>query len=161
MSRKLDSPVQTQMAVAVFKSPLGGEYHGSKRMEGKQPAGRRRVFVQTDTGCVLGMELDRSDNAHTVKRRLQIALNVSTEESSLTFGDMVLNNDLSAVRNDSPLLLTRNYLHRSSSTPCLSPTGRDIQQRDQSRPIEILGQSNSFAKMKQVVKESILSLIHI
>ncbi|XP_011009383.1 PREDICTED: phosphatidylinositol 4-kinase gamma 5-like [Populus euphratica] len=158
MSRKLDSPVQTQMAVAVFKSPLGGEYHGSKRMEGKQPAGRRRVFVQTDTGCVLGMELDRSDNAHTVKRRLQVALNVSTEESSLTFGDMVLKNDLSAVRNDSPLLLTRNYLHRSSSTPCLSPTGRDIQQRDQSRPIEILGQSNSFAKMKQVVKESIKAI---
>ncbi|KAJ6891334.1 phosphatidylinositol 4-kinase gamma 5 [Populus alba x Populus x berolinensis] len=153
MSRKLDSPVQTQMAVAVFKSPLGGEYHGSKRMEGKQPAGRRRVFVQTDTGCVLGMELDRSDNAHTVKRRLQIALNVSTEESSLTFGDMVLKNDLSAVRNDSPLLLTRNYLHRSSSTPCLSPTGRDVQQRDQSRPIEILGQSNSFAKMKPPTDE--------
>ncbi|CAK7326425.1 unnamed protein product [Dovyalis caffra] len=146
------------MAVAVFKSPLGGEYHGSKRMEGKQPTGRRRVFVQTETGCVLGMELDRSDNAHTVKRRLQIALNVSTEESSLTFGDMVLKNDLSAVRNDSPLLLTRNYLHRSSSTPCLSPTGRDIQQRDQSGPIEILGQSNGFAKMKQLVKESIKAI---
>ncbi|KAG5237039.1 phosphatidylinositol and kinase family protein [Salix suchowensis] len=158
MSRKLDSPVQTQMAVAAFKSPLGGEYHGSKRMEGRQNSGRRRVFVQTETGCVLGMELDRSDNAHTVKRRLQIALNVSTEESSLTFGDMVLKNDLSAVRNDSPLLLTRNYLHRSSSTPCLSPTGRDIQQRDQSSPIEILGQSTSFAKMKPLIKESIKAI---
>ncbi|KAF9674207.1 hypothetical protein SADUNF_Sadunf10G0103600 [Salix dunnii] len=154
MSRKLDSPVQTQMALAAFKSPLGGEYHGSKRMEGRQNAGRRRVFVQTETGCVLGMELDRSDNAHTVKRRLQVALNVSTEESSLTFGDMVLKNDLSAVRNDSPLLLTRNYLHRSASTPCLSPTGRDIQQRDQSSPIEMLGHSNSFAKMKPLIKES-------
>ncbi|GAV82978.1 PI3_PI4_kinase domain-containing protein [Cephalotus follicularis] len=158
MSRNLDSPVQTQMAVAVFKSPLGGEYHGNKRMEGKQPAGRRRVFVQTETGCVLGMELDRSDNAHTVKRRLQLALNVPTEESSLTFGDMVLKNDLSAVRNDSPLLLTRNYLHRSSSTPCLSPTGRDIQQRDRSGPIEILGQSNFFDNTKQLVKDVVKAI---
>ncbi|EEF47688.1 phosphatidylinositol 4-kinase gamma 5 [Ricinus communis] len=158
MSRKLDSPVQTQMAVAVFKSPLSGEYHGSRKMDGKQPAGRRRVFVQTETGCVLGMELDRGDNAHTVKRRLQLALNVPTEQSSLTFGDMVLNNDLSAVRNDSPLLLTRNYLHRSSSTPCLSPTGKDIQQRDQSALIEILGQSNSFAKMKHLVKDSVKAI---
>ncbi|KAH7516150.1 phosphatidylinositol 4-kinase gamma 5 [Ziziphus jujuba] len=153
MSRKLDSPVQTQMAVAILNSPLSGEYHGSDRIEGKQPAGRRRVFVQTETGCVLGMELDRVDNAHTVKRRLQLALNVPTDESSLTFGDMVLKNDLSAVRNDSPLLLTRNLIHRSSSTPCLSPTGKDIQQRDKSGPIEILGQSDHFARAKLLVKE--------
>lgn len=157
MSPKSDSPVQTQMAVAVYSSPLGREYHGNNRMDGKA-AGRRRVFVQTETGCVLGMELDRSDNAHTVKRRLQIALNVPVEESSLTFGDMVLKNDLSAIRNDSPLLLTRNLLHRSSSTPCLSPTGRDIQQRDQSGPIEILGHSNSFARTKQLVKEIVKAM---
>lgn len=153
MSRKLDSPVQTQMAVTLFKSPLSGEYHGSMRTGGKQPAGRRRVFVQTETGCVLGMELDRNDNAHTVKRRLQLALNFPTDESSLTFGDKVLKNDLSSVRNDSPLLLTRNLIHRSSSTPCLSPTGRDIQQRDQSGLIEILGQSDCFVKTRPVVKE--------
>ncbi|GMY25785.1 phosphatidylinositol 4-kinase gamma 5-like [Fagus crenata] len=158
MSRKLDSPVQTQMAVTLFKSPLSREYHGSRRMEGKQPAGRRRVFVQTETGCVLGMDLDRRDNAHTVKRRLQLALNFPTEESSLSFGDMVLNNDLSAVRNDSPLLLTRNLIHRSSSTPCLSPTGRDVQQRDQSSPIEIVGQSICFVKTKQLVKEIVKAI---
>ncbi|XP_016443011.2 phosphatidylinositol 4-kinase gamma 7 [Nicotiana tabacum] len=158
MSPNLDSPVQTQMAVALFKSPLGGgEYHGNSRMEGKS-TGRRRVFVQTDTGCVLGMELDRSDNAHTVKRRLQIALNVPTEESSLTFGDVVLKNDLSSVRNDSPLLLTRNFMHRSSSTPCLSPTGRDVQQRDQSGPIEILGNSCVFAKTRLLVKEIVKAI---
>lgn len=157
MSPNLDSPVQTQMAVAVFKSPLGGEYHGNNRMEGKS-TGRRRVFVQTETGCVLGMELDRSDNAHTVKRRLQLALNVPIEESCLTIGDTVLKNDLSAIRNDSPLLLTRNLLHRSSSTPCLSPTGRDVQQRDQSGPIEILGHSNSFVRTKQLVKEIVKAM---
>ncbi|XP_017971511.1 PREDICTED: phosphatidylinositol 4-kinase gamma 5 [Theobroma cacao] len=158
MSRKLDSPVQTQMAVAVFKSPLRGEYPRNNRMEGRQPAGRRRVFVQTETGCVLGMELDRSDNAHTVKRRLQVALNFPTEQSSLTFGDVELKNDLSAIRNDSPLLLTRNYLHRSSSTPCLSPTGRDLQQRDGSGPIEILGHSDSFDVLKVVVKDIVKAI---
>ncbi|CAI0463621.1 unnamed protein product [Linum tenue] len=160
MSRKLDSsPVQTQMAVAaVFKSPLSREYHGMIDGKHHQPAGRRRVFVQTETGCVLGMELDRSDNAHTVKRRLSIALNVSTEESSLTFGDMVLKNDLSAVRNDSPLLLTRNFLHRSSSTPCLSPTGKDNQQKDKSALIEVLGHSESFSKMKHLVKDSVKAI---
>ncbi|OMO72222.1 hypothetical protein COLO4_27781 [Corchorus olitorius] len=158
MSRKLDSPVQTQMAVAVFKSPLRGEYpRNNNRMEGKQPTGRRRVFVQTENGCVLGMELDRCDNAHMVKRRLQVALNFPTE-SSLTFGDVELKNDLSAVRNDSPLLLSRNYLHRSSSTPCLSPTGRDLQQRDKSGPIEILGQSDSFDVLKVVVKDIVKAI---
>lgn len=150
--------MQTQMAVALFSNTLSAEYHGSKRMEGKQSTGRRRVFVQTETGCVFGMELDRSDNAHTVKRRLQIALNVPTDESSLTFGDVVLKNDLSAVRNDSPLLLTRNLMHRSSSTPCLSPTGRDLQQRDRSGPIEILGNSDRFARTTQVVKDMVKAI---
>ncbi|KAH6797864.1 phosphoinositide 4-kinase gamma 7 [Perilla frutescens var. hirtella] len=158
MSRNFDSPVQTQMAVAAFKSPLGrGEYHGTNGLEGTSTC-RRRVFVQTETGCVLGMELNRSDNVHTVKRRLQLVVNFPIEESSLTFGDMVLKNDLSAIRNDSPLLLTRNLMHRSSSTPCLSPTGRDVQQKDQSGPIEILGHSDRFSKTKQLVKETIKAI---
>lgn len=158
MSRNSDSPVQIQMAVTAFRSPLGsGEYHGTNGVEGKSTL-RRRVFIQTETGCVLGMELDRSDNVHTVKRRLQVAVNFPIEESSLTFGDMVLKNDLSAIRNDSPLLLTRNLMHRSSSTPCLSPTGRDIEQRDQSGPIEILGHSDCFSKTKQLVKETIKAI---
>ncbi|XP_023873105.1 phosphatidylinositol 4-kinase gamma 5 [Quercus suber] len=141
-------PVHRQMALG----PLGGEYHVNERMERKS-SGKRRVFVQTETGCVLGMELDRSDNAHTVKRKLQLALNVPIEESSLICGDTVLKNDLSVVRNDSPLLLTRNFLHRSSSTPCFSPTGRDLQQRDQSGPIEILGCSNQSPRTKDLVKD--------
>ncbi|KAG6396697.1 hypothetical protein SASPL_142852 [Salvia splendens] len=153
MSPNLDSPVRTEMAVSFFKSPLGGGEHVQTNMMESKPTGRRRVFVQTESGCVLGMELDRSDSAHTVKRRLQLALNFPIEESSLTFGDMVLKNDLSAIRKDSPLLLTRNFLHRSSSTPCLSPTGKDIQQRDQSGPIEILGHSSCYAKTKNLVKE--------
>ncbi|OVA04892.1 Phosphatidylinositol 3-/4-kinase [Macleaya cordata] len=158
MSPNLDSPVQTQMAVAVPNGPLSGEYHGNNRVEGKPTTGRRRVFVQTDTGCVLGLELDRSDNVHTVKRKLQLALNVPTDESSLTFGDVVLKNDLSAVRNDSPLLLTRNFIHRSSSTPCLSPTCRDLQQKDRSGPIEILGRSSRFVTTKQLVKDIVKAI---
>lgn len=146
------------MAVALFRSPLGREYIEKKIMGGRQSSGRRRVFVQTESGCVLGMELDRSDNAHTVKRRLQIALNVPTEESSLTFGDVVLNNDLSSVRNDTALLLTRNLMHRSSSTPCLSPTGRDMQQKDKSGPIEIVGQSSSLDIMKHMVKDIVKAM---
>ncbi|KAH0869610.1 hypothetical protein HID58_076632 [Brassica napus] len=166
MSRNLDSPVQTQMAVAVFKTPLTGgnkmegnqhKHHQQQQKLQRQSSGRR-VFVQTETGCVLGMELDRSDNVHTVKRRLQIALNFPTEESSLTYGDMVLTNDLSAVRNDSPLLLKRNFMHRSSSTPCLSPTGRDLQQKDRSGPIEILGQSECFSVVKQMVKDIVKAM---
>lgn len=119
---------------------------------------KRRVFVQTETGCVLGMELDRSDNAHTVKRRLQLALNFPTDQTSLTFGDVELKNDLSSVRHDSALLLTRNVLHRSSSTPCLSPTGKDIQQRDKSGPIEILGHSDHFVSIKLLVKEIVKAM---
>ncbi|KAF2299267.1 hypothetical protein GH714_031159 [Hevea brasiliensis] len=75
----LDQSVQPDMAVATFSEALRGEYCGNKRLE-RKPSGRRRVFVQTETGFVLGMELDRRDNAHTVKRKLQLALNVPTEE---------------------------------------------------------------------------------
>ncbi|KAK7340717.1 hypothetical protein VNO77_21428 [Canavalia gladiata] len=147
----LDTCLHDEMAVATFKGPPS-ECCGNKKME-RKPSGRRRVFVQTETGCVLGMELDRSDNAHTVKRKLQVAFNVPTEESSLICGDMVLKNDLSVVRNDSPLLLARNFLHRSSSTPCLSPTGSDLQQRDQSGPIEVIGYSDMFSGTKKLVKD--------
>lgn len=158
MSPKLDSPVQTQMAVAVLNRSLNNEYHGIKSSEGR-PSWRRRVFVQTDTGCVLGIELDRGDNAHTVKRKLQVALNVPTEESSLTFGDRVLKNDLSAVLNDAPLLLTRNLIQRSSSTPCLSPTGKDLQHnRDRSGLIEILGCPSSCSVAKQLVKSVVKAI---
>ncbi|KAK3212287.1 hypothetical protein Dsin_016993 [Dipteronia sinensis] len=145
------------MAAAAFKGLLNGEHCGDKRME-RKPSGKRRVFVQTETGCVLAMELDRSDNAHTVKRKLQLALDIPTEQRSLIYGDTVFKNDLSSVRNDSPLLLTRNFMHRSSSTPCLSPTGKDLQPRDQSGPIEILGYASHFSRTKQLVKEIVKAM---
>lgn len=49
-------------------------------------------------------------------------------------------------------------MHRSSSTPCLSPTGREIQQRDRSGPIEILGNSDCFSRTKQLVKEIVKAM---
>lgn len=145
------------MAVAPFRVPLRSEYHENKSMEVKPPR-KKRVFVQTETGCVVGIELDTRDNAHTVKRRLQLAFNVPTEESLLVYGDIVLKNDLSTVRNDSPLLLTRNYLHRSSSTPCLSPIGQDLAQGDESVPVEILGCSTIFSGTKQLVKDIVMAI---
>ncbi|XP_072966958.1 phosphatidylinositol 4-kinase gamma 5-like [Typha angustifolia] len=157
MSPNLDSPVRTQMAVAVLNHSLSGEGHGNMRNEGK-PVGRRRVFVQTETGCVLGMELDRGDNAHTVKRRLRVALNFPIEESSLTFGDLELKNDLTAIRRDSALLLTRNTMHRSCSTPCLCPITKDFEQKDQSGVIEILGCSSHCDRMKQIVKDAVKAI---
>ncbi|CAI9275560.1 unnamed protein product [Lactuca saligna] len=76
--------------VQLYWGIAADEYHGNTKMEGiKHFTGRRRAFVQTESGCVLGMELDQSDNAYTVKRRLQIALSLPIEKSSLTFGDMV------------------------------------------------------------------------
>ncbi|KAI4375265.1 hypothetical protein MLD38_013155 [Melastoma candidum] len=145
------------MAAAALRRALSGEYRSSDGMDRKSPA-KRRVFVQTETGCVMGLELDTIDNAHTVKRRLQIALNVPTEECSLMYGDMVLKNDLSAVRNDSPLLLAKNVMHRSISSPCLSPSGKDLQQRDHSGPIEILGFSNHSSESKKFIKEIVKAM---
>ncbi|KAG8057112.1 hypothetical protein GUJ93_ZPchr0002g24685 [Zizania palustris] len=139
------------MAVAVLDRSFS-EYPSSNRTEGRS-CSWKRVFVQTDNGSVLGIELERGENAHTVKKKLQVALNVPIEESSLTFGDQILNNDLSSIRNDSPLLLTRNQMHRSSSTPCLSPTGHDVRQKDQSGLVEILGCSSPSSRMKQLAKD--------
>ncbi|WCJ25496.1 Phosphatidylinositol 4-kinase gamma 7 [Euphorbia peplus] len=152
----LDISLHPDMAV-VKRWPFNGEYCGNKRLE-RSPFGRRRVFVQTETGFVLAIELDRSDNAHTLKRKLQVALHVPTDEKTLVFGDMVLKNDLSAVRNDSPLLLAKNFMHRSSSTPCLSPMGKDVQQSDIDCPIEVLGFSDPFSRVQDLTNEIVQAM---
>ncbi|KAK1436503.1 hypothetical protein QVD17_02283 [Tagetes erecta] len=153
----MESPISSKMSVSLPNGPCHADYEGDGVFNGKLP-NKRRVFVQTENGCVLGMELERKDDAHTVKRRMQLTLNVPTAESSLTFGDMVLNNDLSAIRTDSPLLLTKKLMHRSSSTPCLSPTAIAVQQKDQSDIVEIIGHSSDFTKTKEIVEETIEAL---
>ncbi|KAG8087315.1 hypothetical protein GUJ93_ZPchr0010g9699 [Zizania palustris] len=140
------------MAVAVLDHTLSSNYLSKDQLEGRS-LGWKRAFVQTGNGSVLDIELERGENAHTAKKKLQIALNVSTEESSLIFGDQVLNNDLSYIPNDSPLLLTRNHMHRSRSTPTLSPNGKDARQCDHSRVVEIVGCSKPSARMKQLVMD--------
>ncbi|CAN1244340.1 Phosphatidylinositol 4-kinase gamma 5 [Linum perenne] len=44
-------------------------------------------------------------------------------------------------------------MHRSSSSPCLSPCAKDPQLIDQSNPVEILGFSDRFAEAKPLVRE--------
>ncbi|KAJ4785720.1 phosphatidylinositol 4-kinase gamma-like protein [Rhynchospora pubera] len=143
-------------------NPLNGERTISNTTNRRAPVGRRRVFVQTDTGCVLAIDLDRGDNAHTVKRRLQVALNVPTNDISLSFGDKILENDLTSVRGESPLLLTRNSMHRSCSTPCLNPSRartdydtRTVKNGEEgSRLVEILGFSSGRpAKLAKLVQD--------
>lgn len=150
---KMEGP---KMAVTLLNGLRHADYEGDKSRFNK-----RRVFIQTENGCVLGMELERKDNAHTVKRRMQLTLNLPTDESSLSFGDRILNNDLTAIKHDSALLLTKNLIHRSSSTPCLSPTARSLQQKDQSNIIEIIGHSThpgNCTKINEIVEEMVAAL---
>jgi hypothetical protein len=153
MSHNSESPVQIQMAVSALDRALSSEYLIPSRSE-VRPGGWKRLFVQTDTGCVVAIQLDRGANAHTVKRKLQAALNFPTEDSSLTCGDLVLKNDLSTIRNDSPLFLSKTLIHRSSSMPCLSPAVKDIQQqKDEDCPIEVLVCPSCCSRTSKLVKD--------
>ncbi|RCV15246.1 hypothetical protein SETIT_3G043200v2 [Setaria italica] len=104
------------------------------------------------------MDLDRGDNAHTVKRWLQLELNVPTGETSLMFGHRVLENDLSSIRSDSPVLLTRNSINRSCSTLCLCPISKDFEQKDCSGLVEMLGCSSSCDRVKRLVEDVVTAI---
>jgi hypothetical protein len=92
--------------------------------------------------------LDRGDKAESVKKKVQAAFGVPTEQSTLIFGDHIVDKDLSEVRNDAPVLLTK-CIYRSSSTPCLSPSSRDVHQN---RIFEIVGGSKHSPKVKRLVR---------
>lgn len=154
------SPVQIQTPVSV---PDGLHYTGNHQggssialnLGGRQ-VGRRRIFVQVDTGNVLGIELDRADKVDAVKKKVQAALCVPTEQSALLFGDHVLEKDLSEIRQDCPLLLTRG-LYRSSSTPCLSPNVTDGSlklKESRNQPFEIVGGQNCSPSLKRLIRET-------
>ncbi|KAH7299621.1 hypothetical protein KP509_24G021200 [Ceratopteris richardii] len=85
---------------------------------------------------------------------MQALCNVPAEQSDLIFGDTVFKGDLSEVRNDSPLLLTRE-LQRSLSTPCIYPfPDKDLQvSDDKSKPFEVVGGLTCCANMKFILKE--------
>lgn len=98
---------------------------------------------------MLGIELDRGDKVDSVKKKVQAAFGVPTEQSTLIYGDHILDKDLSEVRNDAPVLLTKG-IYRTSSTPCLSPSSRDVLQN---KVFEIVGGSKHSTKIKRLVRE--------
>lgn len=144
------SPVRLQAPV-----PVPNRVYGGVPSMYRRERGLRRIFVQTDIGNVLGIEVDRDDRVQTIKKKLQDALCLPTEQSALTFGDVVLEHDFNEVRNDSPLLLTRG-LYRTSSTPCLSPIGQKC--KDCSKPLEIVGGSHGCPKVRQLVRKCMKAL---
>ncbi|XP_024385722.1 phosphatidylinositol 4-kinase gamma 6 [Physcomitrium patens] len=144
-------PVQVRKPVAVADTVNG---HSVGR-NGVHPnacrqVGGRRIFVQTYAGNVLGIELDRADKVESVKKKVQAAFNIPTEQSTLVFGDHVLDKDLSAISSDAPVLL-RKGIYRSSSTPCLSPSSRDVRQ---SSVFEIVGGLKHSKKIQRLVREA-------
>lgn len=137
----------------VFYGGLSNSLHAAQLRE----VGRRRIIVQMENGNVLGLELDRSEKVQSVKKKVQAALCIPTEQSALFFGDHVVEDDLSEVRNDTPLLLTKG-LHRSSSLPCMSPTLDLSPPKDWSQPVELVGTSDCGATMKQLIHDSVEAL---
>ncbi|KAJ7569859.1 hypothetical protein O6H91_01G098000 [Diphasiastrum complanatum] len=153
MTLKVRSPVQVCKPVTHDAiHGVGASFASKNRWE----VGRRRIFIQVDTGTVLGFEVDRDEKAQSIKKRVQAALCIPTEQSALIFGDHVIEDDLRKVRNDSPLLLTRS-LYRSSSTPCISPTS-DLRQPSWLQPIELVGCVPCCRTIKRLLTESSLAI---
>ncbi|KAG0579708.1 hypothetical protein M758_4G118800 [Ceratodon purpureus] len=152
MPPNAQGPVQVRKPVAVTDTVNGQSLGRSGfHQNACRQVGGRRIFVQTYSGNVLGIELDRADKVESVKKKVQAAFGVPTEQSTLVFGDHVLDKDLSEIRGDAPLLLTRG-IYRSSSTPCLSPRGRDFHQNS---VFEIVGGSKTSNKVKRLVREAV------
>ncbi|KAH9329215.1 hypothetical protein KI387_001323 [Taxus chinensis] len=123
----------------------------------RRQMGLRRIYVQTDIGNVLGIEVDRDDRVQTIKKKLQEVLCLPTEQSALTFGDMVLEHDFNEVRNDYPILLTRG-LYRTSSTPSISPVVEKLNFKDRNKPLEIIGGSHGCPKVRRLVRKCVKAL---
>ncbi|CAM6128468.1 unnamed protein product [Calypogeia fissa] len=95
-----------------------------------------------------------------VKKKVQAALCVPTDQSALVFGDHVPEKDLSEIRHECPLLLTRG-LYRSSSTPCLSPDVTDGSlklKESQKQPFEIVGGQICSPSLKRLIRETVKAI---
>ncbi|KAI5079040.1 hypothetical protein GOP47_0006711 [Adiantum capillus-veneris] len=156
MPPSVDTPVKTRFPFPIPDGALSGGRTGSGSFYTKPPA-CRRIFVQTDTGSVLGIELDQTDSVQTVKKKMQTLLNVPIEQTNLVFGSTVLKSDLSEVRNDSPLLLTRE-LQRSLSTPCFFHPSDSQVQMDCGQPFEVVGGLKCCLQMEQIIKDVVKAL---
>lgn len=121
MAKLSEGPLQVQAPVPFpeYSTNLQlAERGGKEIIPPSRGVGRRRIFVQTDQGDVLVVEVDRADGTGKVKRTVQAALNVPTEQAELLCGDQIVG-DLATLQNDTPVFLRRG-VHRSSSSPCLS-----------------------------------------
>jgi hypothetical protein len=100
-----------------------------------------------------------TDNVQTVKKKMQTILNVSSEQSSLVLGGTVLKSDLSEIRNDSPVLLTRE-LQRSQSTPCFinQSDTQELMDYNNNRPFEVVGGLRCCPTMKRILKDVVKAL---
>lgn len=152
MPPSVDSPVKTRLPLVIPDVVMGV----GRSMCNKPPA-CRRIFVQTETGSVLGIELDQTDNVQTVKKKMQTLLNVPTEQTNLVFGSTVLKSDLSEVRNDSPLLLTRE-LQRSLSTPCFFHMLDAHVPMDCGGPFEVVGGWKCCPPMEPTLNDVVKAL---
>ncbi|KAH7276844.1 hypothetical protein KP509_39G024400 [Ceratopteris richardii] len=156
MPPSVDTPVKTRFPVPFGDGLLGVGRTSSENIHTRPPVSRR-IFVQTETGSVLGLELDQTDNAQTVKKKMQTILNVPTEQTNLVFGSTILKSDLSELRNDSPLLLTRE-LQRSLSTPCFFHPSDAQVKMDTGQPFEVVGGVGCCLQMKQIIEDVVKAL---
>lgn len=137
------------------QGPVSISHGEEKKRRGNltRSVGRRRILVQTDTGNVYGVELDRADNVQAVKKRLQALLHVPMDQAALVCGDLILKNDLSELKKNAPLLLTRR-VQRSLSSPCLSPRSAFQAEAGSSHVLEVVGGGLLCStKMRVIVKE--------
>lgn len=108
---------------------------------------------------MLGLEVDRAEKACSIKKKLQTAFNIPTEQSALVCGDLVLEKELTEVRRDAPVLLTRGVLSRSQSSPCLTPpSARSFLKQDQGKVIEVVGGVSCAGKLKKVLREAVKAM---
>eukprot|EP00899_Mesostigma_viride_P016436 jgi/Mesvir1/24794/Mv22046-RA.1 len=111
--------------------------------------GQRKILVQTDGGNSVTIELDRSDKLDHVRRKVQDVLRVSTDQSSVYFGGLPIENSkaLREIGDGWPVLLKGN-LKRSQSSPCLSPGGLPVFPVG----VQVIGKE-SAESVRDVVKE--------
>ncbi|MCO5609098.1 hypothetical protein L7F22_063320 [Adiantum nelumboides] len=143
----VESPVRSRNPVTISQ-----EAGNQRRDNLTRLVGRRKILVQTDTGDVHEIELDRDDNVQAFKKRLQALLHVPMDEAALSCGDLILKSDLNDLKKDSPILLTRT-VQRSLSSPCLSPMSAFQVEADSNCMLEVVGGSLCSSKMRVIVKE--------
>ena len=113
--------------------------------------GLRRVFVQTETGEIFGVDLGGADTAQKLKKTVQAPLSVPSEQSELLLRGHTVD-DLNEFRNSSPVFLARS-MTRCYSSPCIAPRS-DAASPEASRPLELLDSMHANPHMRRLLKEA-------